>query len=84
MKLEEYKANIDKMNAEQAKLDSLRAQIKEISFSKGKRDTAKLTLIVKSPFVVFVFRGSFAFRDSIISYCPPSQEVLRNLFLRFV
>lgn len=41
-KLEEYKANIDKMNAEQAKLNDLRAQIKEISFSKGKRDTEKL------------------------------------------
>lgn len=37
-----YKADIEKYNAEQDKLTTLNAQIKELSFGKGKRDMAKL------------------------------------------
>lgn len=41
-KLNEYKSKIDLIEAEQKKLSELRSEIKEISFSKGKRDTVKL------------------------------------------
>lgn len=41
-KLQQYKEKIDLIEAEQKKLSDLRNQIKEISFSKGKRDTVKL------------------------------------------
>ena len=41
-KLAQYKEKIDLIESEQQKLSELRSQIKEISFSKGKRDTAKL------------------------------------------
>jgi len=41
-KLEDYQAKIEAMNAEQQKLTDLRAQIRELSFSKGPRDNAKL------------------------------------------
>ncbi len=41
-KLSQYKAKIEAMDTEQKKLKALRAEIKEISFSKGKRDTARL------------------------------------------
>lgn len=41
-KLKEYKSMVSAINAEEKKLRELRAQIKEISFSKGPRDTAKL------------------------------------------
>ncbi len=41
-KLSQYKAKIEAMDEEQKKLKALRAEIKEISFSKGKRDTARL------------------------------------------
>ena len=37
-----YKADIEKYNAEQDKLTTLNAQIKELSFGKGKRDMTKL------------------------------------------
>lgn len=40
--ISEYQLNIDKINAEQAKLADLRSQIKDISFGKGTRDNAKL------------------------------------------
>ena len=38
-KLQQYKQKIDLINAEEQKLHDLRAQIKELSFAKGKRDT---------------------------------------------
>ena len=38
-KLKQYKQKIDLINAEEQKLYGLRAQIKELSFAKGKRDT---------------------------------------------
>ena len=41
-KLKEYRSKIDLINSEEKKLRELREQIKEISFSKGKRDTEKL------------------------------------------
>ncbi len=41
-KLDEWAADIDKMEAEEDKLRSLKAQIKELSFAKGERDIAKL------------------------------------------
>ena len=41
-KLEQYKKKIDSMNAEEKKLSEIRKEIKELSFSKGKRDTEKL------------------------------------------
>ncbi len=41
-KLDEWTADIDKMEAEEDKLRSLKAQIKELSFAKGERDMAKL------------------------------------------
>ncbi len=41
-RLTEYKKNIERMDAEQARLSELRTQIKEFSFSKGKRDMAKI------------------------------------------
>lgn len=41
-KLKEYQKKIELINAEEKKLRELRAQIKEISFSKGARDTDKL------------------------------------------
>ena len=40
--LEEYKANVEKLDAEEAKLRELRAEIRELSFAKGKRDTARI------------------------------------------
>ena len=42
-KLKEYQSKIDLINAEEKKLSELRAQIKELSFSKGKKNTTKLT-----------------------------------------
>ena len=41
-KLKEYQKKIELINAEEKKLRELRGQIKEISFSKGARDTEKL------------------------------------------
>ena len=41
-KLKEYKEKIALIDAEQQKLAEINAQIKELSFSKGERDTAKL------------------------------------------
>ena len=41
-KLQEYKGKIDLINAEERKLRELNAQIKELSFAKGKRDTQKI------------------------------------------
>ena len=41
-KLEEYKSQIEALDAEERKLRDLKNQIKDISFAKGKRDTAKL------------------------------------------
>ena len=41
-KLHEYKSNVEKLDEQEAKLRSLRAEIKELSFAKGKRDTAKI------------------------------------------
>lgn len=41
-KIAEYKAKIETKNAEERKLRDLKEQIKEMSFAKGPRDTAKL------------------------------------------
>ena len=41
-KIQEYKGNVEMLNAEEQKLHELRAQIKELSFAKGKRDTKKI------------------------------------------
>lgn len=41
-RIAEYKASLEAMEAEEAKLRELNAQIKELSFAKGKRDTAKI------------------------------------------
>ncbi len=41
-KLAQYKAKIELMNAEEAKLRDIRGQIKELSFAKGPRDTAAI------------------------------------------
>ena len=41
-RLQEYKGKVDMLNAEEQKLRELRAQIKELSFAKGKRDTKKI------------------------------------------
>jgi hypothetical protein len=41
-KLEEYKANIEKMNAETEKLAQFKAEIKELTFGKGKKDPQRL------------------------------------------
>jgi hypothetical protein len=41
-KLAQYKEQIDLLDAEQQKLSDLRREIKNISFSKGKRDTVRL------------------------------------------
>ena len=42
-KLQEYKDNISKIEEQEAKLQQLNAQIRELSFAKGPRDKAKLT-----------------------------------------
>lgn len=42
-KLSDYQAKIEQMNETQNRLTELRAQIREISFGKGKRDMAKLS-----------------------------------------
>ncbi len=41
-KLAEYKANIDKMNAQSKKVAELKSEMKELSFSKGQRDKARI------------------------------------------
>jgi hypothetical protein len=41
-KLEEYKGAMDRMNAEEQKLQRLNAEIKELSFATGPRDTARI------------------------------------------
>ena len=41
-KIQEYKGKIDLVNAEERKLQDLRAEIKELSFAKGPKDTAKI------------------------------------------
>ena len=41
-RLQEYKGKVEILNAEEQKLRELRAEIKELSFAKGKRDTAKI------------------------------------------
>ena len=41
-KIQEYKGKVGMLNAEEEKLRKLRAQIKELSFAKGKRDTKKI------------------------------------------
>ena len=40
--IENYKSKIDAINEEERKLSELRAEIKELSFSKGKRDTERI------------------------------------------
>lgn len=44
-KIQEYRENIGKMNAEEQMLRELKAQIKELSFAKGPRDKAKLSAL---------------------------------------
>lgn len=51
-KLNEYKSKIDLIEAEQKKLSELRSQIKDISFSKGKRDTANKIFFILQALVV--------------------------------
>ena len=41
-KIQEYKSKIDLINSEEKKLSELNAQIKELSFAKGPRDTKKI------------------------------------------
>ena len=41
-RIQEYKAKVEMLNEEEKKLSELRAQIKELSFAKGKRDTKKI------------------------------------------
>lgn len=41
-KIQEYREKIDLMNGQEQKLRKLNQQIKELSFAKGKRDTAKI------------------------------------------
>lgn len=41
-KIHEYKGKVEMLNAEEQKLSELRAQIKELSFANGKRDTKKI------------------------------------------
>ena len=41
-KIQEYKGKVEMLNAEEQKLHELRAEIKELSFAKGKRDTKKI------------------------------------------
>ena len=41
-KLQEYKGKVEMLNAEEQKLREIRAEIKELSFAKGKRDTKKI------------------------------------------
>ena len=41
-KLQEYKEKVAMLNAEEQKLRELRAEIKELSFAKGKRDTKRI------------------------------------------
>lgn len=41
-KIQEYRGKIDLMNGQEQKLRKLNQQIKELSFAKGKRDTAKI------------------------------------------
>lgn len=41
-RLEEYKGKVEMLNAEEQKLHDLRAEIKELSFAKGKRDTKRI------------------------------------------
>jgi hypothetical protein len=41
-KLRQYKANIETLNGLEARLQELRAEIKKLSFAKGKRDTARI------------------------------------------
>lgn len=42
-KIREYQSKIEEQNAEEAKLHEVRAQLKEASFSPGKRDKAKIS-----------------------------------------
>ena len=44
-KLADYKANAEKLDAAEARLKEVRAEIKEISFSKGTRDKARLSAL---------------------------------------
>ena len=46
-KIKEYREKIDLINAQEQKLRELRAEIKELSFSQGPRDTAKLETLQK-------------------------------------
>ncbi len=41
-KLEEYKGKVEMLNAEEQKLRELKAEIKELSFANGKRDTKRI------------------------------------------
>lgn len=41
-RLQEYKGKVEMLNAEEQKLHELRAEIKELSFAKGKRDTQRI------------------------------------------
>ena len=41
--LEQYKEKVDMLNSEEVKLEDLRAQIRELSFAKGKRDNQKIS-----------------------------------------
>ena len=41
-RLEEYRGKIDMLNAEEQKLSELRAEIKELSFAKGPKDTKRI------------------------------------------
>ena len=41
-KIEEYQANVERLNDQENKLHELKSQIKDISFSSGKRDMQKL------------------------------------------
>ena len=41
-KLRQYKANIETLNSLESRLQELRAEIKKLSFAKGKRDTARI------------------------------------------
>jgi hypothetical protein len=77
-KLKEYKSKIDLIEAEEAKLTELRAEIKELSFAKGPRDTAKIRKLQDSATIAANRINTYDRQLLTLEASKPLQNVLQR------
>lgn len=77
-KLKVYKSKIDLIEAEEAKLTELRAEIKELSFAKGPRDTAKIRKLQDSATISANRINTYDRQLLTLEASKPLQNVLQR------